>query len=433
MENRSFKNLIIQNTDFYYPYLIMQARQLFQIDQETLFALKIRICPQPSMKDTDKSESYKFSENNTEIGIKSEFGSTNKFDKVVLIKDDSILAKVRAGKNVNKRAKTQAGRRIRNKNKTPSCSTHDILNQSTNTTNDTSQVDVHIVTDPELIKKSLTWKMANSNTKENSKLQDIKSAYRKPIRLVKLKIDNTQEFKIHPMALSKFVNDAIKDQKWKDKLIQYHIAFSKNSLNLKPSWDFQRENKGAILHKDLTSLKEFEDTKRVITDYFDSLDSILQNIEKSIFPLAKTALQMGSNSILKDVYNLESTTLKKNNEYYGNTKAIPSDRGATKIFKKLQTKGSKYYGDLLSVDSETTNHRSIDVGDRTFAGKSLENCFQVTKKKSISKISSRYSRKHVADKNYDHFRTSVGFGAKFKMNLRKIRQNKRKESKHLKG
>ena len=53
-------------------------------------------------------------------------------------------------------------------------------------------------------------------------------------------------------------------------------------------------------------MQDCQEKHRVITDYLDAMDSILQTIEESIFPLSKTALQMSSNSILKDLYNMES-------------------------------------------------------------------------------------------------------------------------------
>mmetsp|Transcript_4571 Transcript_4571/g.3844 ORF Transcript_4571/g.3844 Transcript_4571/m.3844 type:complete len:185 (+) Transcript_4571:160-714(+) len=184
------------------------------------------------MNPHDSTISYNISEDNSEILSKSELREHYKPNKLILVKDDSILAKIRAGKHRKQRSKTQGGyRNKKRQGSNVSISNEFISENNTNTTlrKDYSNyhVEIHITTDPNLVKKSLTWKMVKFSKAKNEKLEGLKSAYRKPIRLVKLKVDNTQEFHLHPSALTKFILEAIKDPLWKDKLIKYHITYSK--------------------------------------------------------------------------------------------------------------------------------------------------------------------------------------------------------------
>jgi len=167
-----------------------------------------------------------------------------------------------------------------------------------------------------------------------------------------------------------------------------------------------------------------------VTDYLDTLDSALQSIEKEIFPLSKNALQMSSHSILKDMYNLESWTIKRplNKSSYGNSTSIPSGKRTNRIYKKADSHKTQHYGDLISEDSGTTNYRSINVSEGIIAISELNNSLRDPQKKSISKVSSRYSKFGSKNSNCDHFKTSVGFKNKFKMNLRKLRGERKKKS-----
>ena len=78
--------------------------------------------------------------------------------------------------------------------------------------------------------------MAKNSKFHNEKLKGLTAAYRyylfcknirQPIRMVKLKVDNTQEFHLHPNALTKIISEVVKDPIWKERLIKYHINFSK--------------------------------------------------------------------------------------------------------------------------------------------------------------------------------------------------------------
>lgn len=191
-----------------------------------------------------------------------------------------------------------------------------ITSESSNTQNTCiSYIELKIETDPKLIQKSLTWKLLKTKEKKNPKLEKLNSAYRKPIRLIKLQVDNTQEFNIHPLALTKFISEALKDPTQKEKLIKYHLLYSSKSSNPSKSSSQKRPSTSKNpSHTPLPTYNSLTSTKKnfLITDYLDSLDSTLKNIQKSIFPIQKCSLQMSQDSVLKDIYNLQSTKQKSN-------------------------------------------------------------------------------------------------------------------------
>ena len=92
--------------------------------------------------------------------IMNTISKSNSMKGFVLIKDDSALAKIRQGiySNSEVRAKTQAtNRRNRTKSNRKSI---DFDNLSANLTSEKKfYVDFKVMTDPETIKKSYTWRL----------------------------------------------------------------------------------------------------------------------------------------------------------------------------------------------------------------------------------------------------------------------------------
>lgn len=129
-------------------------------------------------------------------------------------------------------------------------------------------VEIKVWTEPELIKQSYTWRLLREKERpKNQKLESLKQIYRKPIRFVKLKIDNTWEYKLGPNVLLQFFKDVLKNAEYRDKLIalqaQHDTVINENGL------------------------KSYN-----ITDYLDTIDEIVQRAESNIYPYSKATMFM---------------------------------------------------------------------------------------------------------------------------------------------
>ena len=98
-------------------------------------------------------------------------------------------------------------------------------------------------------------------------MESLKQIYRKPIRFVKLKIDNTYEFKLGPNVLSQFMKEVIKDAYWRDRLMKLQAQHD------------------TIINEN--GLKSYN-----ITDYLETLDEIIQRAESNIFPYSNSKMFM---------------------------------------------------------------------------------------------------------------------------------------------